>query len=225
MPLVHDPIRRLTSMPMPTTEAAWRRFLAQLALTIGFSKDQGTGAITVPDDTFLESRPTDEMVDVVGNLTGSGMLANAIEYESRPGVEARTVVQRIGDDGTGNDVRLVPVSKGANLGSAVVGSSPLTSSDAGADAEVTIAGFTVQFDFGTRAVSGGQITGLAYTTLYNIVLRGFSYATGAWTSATAETTDADTTDDENVFYVGSITTAAAAGPPTGGQGGGGHYDP
>jgi hypothetical protein len=218
----NDPAGKAFSAEM---ERWWQRVGAALGPALGYAYDKETEIITVPEDTDIEGRTGEPVGDIVQNLNVSGDIRDAMEFQARPGIQAKNFVQRIDGNGTGIDVRLIPVSKGANLGSAIVGASPLSSSDDGLDAEVTISGFTVQFDFGTLAVSGGQITGLAYTTLYNIVLRGFSYTDGSWSSATAETSDADTTDDENVFYVGSITTAAAAGPPTGGQGGGGHYDP
>jgi hypothetical protein len=188
---------QIALIPYPKSEREWQHAMRVLSERLGMAWD-GTTMI-VQDST---------------------------EIDSRPDAPVLTILQRIGDDGTGTDSRLNPVSRTSNLGSAIVGSSPLSAEDAGTDATVTGAAFQVQFDFDAPIdVAGFTIPGLAYSTKFFIYLTDFEYD-GSYTAALAVTASADLVDAPQNFYVGTITTPAALDPPTGGDGGGGgHYVP
>lgn len=98
--------------------------------------------------------------------------------------------------------------------------SVLTASDAGTDATITIANFTRFYDDGTSvAVIGGDITGLAYSTLYAVY---YDDATRASTTPTLVATTFTGTARHNFaagrHFVGTVTTPASGGAPaTGGD--------
>lgn len=106
--------------------------------------------------------------------------------------------------------------------------SVLTASDAGTDATITIANFTRFYDDGTSvAVTGGDITGLDYSTLYAVY---YDDATRASTTPTLVATTFTGTARHNFapgrHFVGTVTTPASGGavidggsfvPPGGGD--------
>ncbi|HZP22825.1 MAG TPA: hypothetical protein VFB04_05220 [Terriglobales bacterium] len=114
---------------------------------------------------------------------------------------------------------LQPVSA-ANRSSALVGGSPVTASDAGSNATISIAAFNMRFGFGTVGYNSGSITGLAYTTRYYVYCVDPFFRGGAVTYLATTSFDTVVSSSANV-YVDVITTPAAAGPPTGGGGSGG----
>jgi hypothetical protein len=100
----------------------------------------------------------------------------------------------------------------------VTGTPPIVSAiDAGADATITIAAHTRHYpqpDGSTVdvAVTGGSLTGLAYSTFYYIYYDDASRTGGAVTYHA--TTSADTAAQLGDRHtVGAVTTPAAAGPP------------
>lgn len=106
----------------------------------------------------------------------------------------------------------------------------VTAADVGTDATITIAAHTRRYGDGTTlAVSGGSLTGKAFSTLYAIY---YDDPTTADTTPTyvATTTlkDAQPNAASGRHYVDQITTPADGGPGTGGggyqpPGGGGPY--
>lgn len=105
----------------------------------------------------------------------------------------------------------------ASLTNSGVTPNPLTATDAGASATITIAGHTRVYGSGTSvAVTGGSLTGRAYSTLYYVYYDQVSRLGGAVTyaSTTSVTTAAQTGDRH---LVGKITTPAAAAPATTGN--------
>jgi hypothetical protein len=124
---------------------------------------------------------------------------------------------RLGDQRNGVAVWAV------NRTPAIANSSPLTSSDGGSTATVTIAAWNYQMGFGQVSYNSGSITGLSFETLYYVYAEDSSFAGGAVTYSA-------TTNAQNVvagngrIYVGSITTIANGAPP-GGGGGGGYKEP
>lgn len=104
-----------------------------------------------------------------------------------------------------------------NLTNSYPSANPLSASDAGANATVTIAGHNRIYGDGTSvAVTGGSLTALAYSTEYFVYYDDATRAGGAVTfvSTTSPTTAAQTGDRH---LVGSVTTPAAAAPPTTGE--------
>ncbi len=93
----------------------------------------------------------------------------------------------------------------------------LTGSDAGANATITISGHTRVYGNATSvSVTGGSVTGLAYSTLYYVYYDQASRAGGAVTyvATTSQTTAAQTGDRH---LVGQCLTPAAAAPNTDGD--------
>lgn len=105
----------------------------------------------------------------------------------------------------------------ASLTNSGVTPNPLTATDAGASATITIAGHTrVYGDGASVAVTGGSLTGRVYSTLYYVYYDQPSRVGGAVTyaSTTSAATAAQTGDRH---LVGSVTTPAAAAPATTGS--------
>jgi hypothetical protein len=100
----------------------------------------------------------------------------------------------------------------------------VTASDAGASATITISAHTRNYADGTSvAVTGGSVTGLAYSTQYYIYYDQASLAGGAVAyAATTVGPDAFTTDATGAHpdrhYVASAVTPAALGAPNTGAG-------
>lgn len=109
------------------------------------------------------------------------------------------------------------VTAQSNLVSSYPDGATLTATDAGANVTVAISAHDrVYADGTTVAVSGGNVTGLSYSTLYFIYYDDPTRAGGSVTFAatTSETTAAQTGDRH---LIGSVTTPAAAAPPTNGD--------
>lgn len=104
-----------------------------------------------------------------------------------------------------------------NLTNSYPSTNPLSATDAGANATITIAGHNRIYGDGTTvAITGGSLTALAYSTEYFVYYDDPTRAGGAVTfvSTTSATTAAQTGDRH---LVGSVTTPAAAAPPTTGE--------
>lgn len=97
---------------------------------------------------------------------------------------------------------------------------PLTAVDAGSNASIDIAAFTMRVAGNDVAVSGGSITGLAYETLYYIYYSDPSYSGGA-VSYQYSTSKFAATDGSSLFFVGSIVTPIHGGNSTVGNNDGG----
>lgn len=93
----------------------------------------------------------------------------------------------------------------------------ITATDIGASVTITISAHTRVYGDGTSvAVTGGTVTGLAYSTVYYIYYDQPSRAGGAVTylSTTTQATAAQTADRHSL---GAVTTPAAAAPPATGR--------
>jgi hypothetical protein len=135
-------------------------------------------------------------------------------------VTVPTLFTYIGDTGQAASQRLLnQISVGGK--NSTQSTQPLTATDAGADASISIASHNVQFGFGTVAYNSGTITGLAFSTVYYVYTDDPTYAGGAVTYLA--TTNANTpTANSGRYYVGKVTTPAnGAGDTGGGYGGGG----
>jgi hypothetical protein len=98
---------------------------------------------------------------------------------------------------------------------------PLTATDAGSNATVNIASFTMRTSSkGDISVNSGSITVLSYSTLYYIYYDDATLAGGAVTFI-ATTTKVTAINGSGRFFVGSIVTPAATAPNTTGNGDGG----
>ncbi len=98
---------------------------------------------------------------------------------------------------------------------------PLTATDAGSNATVNIASFTMRTSSkGDISINSGSITALSYSTLYYIYYDDATLAGGAVTYA-ATTTKTTAINGSGRFFVGSIVTPAATAPNTTGNNDGG----
>jgi hypothetical protein len=123
-----------------------------------------------------------------------------------------------------------------NLGSLVDGSSryaatgstltyrpltnPLSSSDAGASATISIASFTLRTPKGDISVNSGSITSLSYSTLFYVFYDDAALAGGSVTFNTSATKSTAMSGSAR-FFIGSIVTPAATAPNTVGNNDGG----
>jgi len=98
---------------------------------------------------------------------------------------------------------------------------PLTAADVGSDTTITIAAHTNFVGDATGiAYSAGSITGLAFSTAFQVFADDPNFAGGAVTYV-ATTDLTDTTKANGRYWVGEITTPDDGGGGTGGTGGGG----
>lgn len=108
------------------------------------------------------------------------------------------------------------VGRAAILGSFSIPTMILTATDAGADVTITVASHVRRYgDTSELAVTGGSLTGKAYSTTYAIYYDDETRADAAPTFVA--TTDLETAQHNYVagrHYVGTVTTPAAAGGPT-----------
>lgn len=102
----------------------------------------------------------------------------------------------------------------SNLVNSYVTGCTVTAADAGANTTITISGHTRVYGDGTSvSVTGGTVTGLAYSTGYSVYYVQASRAGGAVTYL-ATTTPATAAQTGDTHLVGGITTPAAAAPST-----------
>lgn len=119
-----------------------------------------------------------------------------------------------------SDQRLLPLVNASNKLS-TQSAQPLTASQGGSVATISVAAHSVQFGFGTVAYNAGSITGLSLSTVYYVYVDDPDYEGGAVTYL-ATTNPLTVTAGNGRYYVGKVTTPAVAGPPaSGGWGGGG----
>lgn len=175
------------------------------------------------EDTLQIASRAEALKDIVSNINGSGHLTDAIKLATRD-VAVIDVLQYLSDNGRATDSRLINPSVVANIGALIDGSSPLSAIDAGTDATISIASFTMKFDFGDLNYNAGSITGLTYSTKYYVYADDADYSGGTVTYA-ANLSSSTVVASSDYIYIGTITTPAASGGPTSGAGGGGYYEP
>ena len=100
-------------------------------------------------------------------------------------------------------------------------SNPLTATDAGSNATVSIASFTMRTSSkGDISINSGSVTALSYGTLYYIYYDDSTLAGGA-VSFNATTTQSTALNGAGRFFVGSIITPVSGAPATTGNNDGG----
>jgi hypothetical protein len=100
-------------------------------------------------------------------------------------------------------------------------SNPLTSTDAGGSAKISVAAFVMRTSSkGDISINSGSVTGLSYDTLYYVYYDDSTLAGGSPTYH-ATTTKTDAINGSGRFFVGSIMTAVSTGPQTLGNSDGG----
>lgn len=110
----------------------------------------------------------------------------------------------------------LPMVATGNLSSVQDDSTPLSASDAGASATISVAAHSLDMSTGPVSYNAGSITGLAYSTKYFVYCVDAAYAGGAVTYL-ASTDATDIVANVGSYYVGQITTGtqAAAGSISG----------
>lgn len=121
-----------------------------------------------------------------------------------------------------NQTSLPPVNVAGAL--TVVSNNPLTATDNGASAKITVAAHTRHFGHGNVSYNSGVITGLAFSSKYYVYCDDKGLRGGAMTYI-ATTSKTDVADNVNRVYVGEITTPADGGGGGSGGGGGGGLIP
>jgi hypothetical protein len=102
----------------------------------------------------------------------------------------------------------LPMVNTGNLRSIQDTASPLTASDGGGTATITIAAHGLDMSAGLVSYNSGALTGLAFSTKYYIYAVDAAYAGGAVTYlSTTDSTDLVT--DVGTYYVGQVTTGIA----------------
>jgi hypothetical protein len=121
-----------------------------------------------------------------------------------------TTIDGLGEmPGTVPSERSVQMVNTGNRGSFQDAATPLSASDGGASATISIAAHGLDMPSGTVSYNSGSITGLAYSTVYYVYCVDPTYAGGAVTYLAATST---TSVVANVgsYYVGKITTGTQA---------------
>ena len=103
----------------------------------------------------------------------------------------------------------LPMVNTGNAASIQDTTTPLSSTDAGASATISIAAHGLNMSVGSVAYSSGSITGLAYSTLYYVYALDPTYAGGAVTYL-ATTTKINLVNDVGTYFIDSITTSNVA---------------
>jgi hypothetical protein len=99
-------------------------------------------------------------------------------------------------------------------------SNPLTATDAGSSATVSVAAFTMRVaGKGDIAVSSGSVSALSYSTVYYIYYDDPSFSGGSVTFS-ATTTKENALSNSGRFFVGSILTPSSGGSTVGNNDGG-----
>jgi hypothetical protein len=110
----------------------------------------------------------------------------------------------------------------ASVLSYVPTSNPLSATDAGSSATVSIASFTLQTSSkGSVSYNSGAITGLNYSTQYYVVLSDPSLSGGTVTYSAYTSKSSALAAGAGYFFIGSIVTPAATAPNTVGNNDGG----
>lgn len=166
---------------------------------------------------------------VEGNITDlSDVLAQVVAAQSAADAAAADAASAQTTANTANTTANTVQRDDSIADSWVSPGTPLSATDAGANATITIAAHTRKYNDATSvSVNGGSLTGRSYSTLYYIYYDQTSRAGGAVTyqSATNPNT-ALAGAAAGRHYVGKITTPAAGGggttgtynPPSGGGG-------
>jgi hypothetical protein len=99
-------------------------------------------------------------------------------------------------------------------------SNPITATDAGSNATVSIASHTMRVGGSSISNNSGSVSGLSYGTLYYIFYDDANFAGGAVTYQSTTTKETALNGDSR-FFVGSVTTPPATGADTMGNNDGG----
>jgi hypothetical protein len=101
-------------------------------------------------------------------------------------------------------------------------SNPLTSTDAGGSATISVAALVLRTsNKGDISYNSGSVTGLSYGTLYYVFISSDPTLAGGSPTYAASTTKTDAINGSGRLFIGSIVTAVSGGPATNGNNDGG----
>ena len=146
---------------------------------------------------------------LVVNSDGTTTAKAGMGIDGRSGSSLPTVLQRIANNGSAADSRLINPVNYANRNSVQSSSTILTSTSTASSSTINVAAHTVKFDWGTVSYGSGSISGLTPATDYLVYADDTSPPTGGAVSYVA-TTDPANLIAKGRYYVGSITTAIAS---------------
>ena len=153
-------------------------------------------------------------------FTADAKRTNAEALESGGNVATDKVVEVSIKDQEIVQKKLKQVSIGSFNSTPQGSSSPLTATDAGSNATIDIAAFTMQYGFGTVSFNSGSVTSLAFSGKFFVFASDPTYAGGAVTYVASLIPD-DSIDAEGLVLIGVVTTPANGAGDTSGGGGGG----
>ncbi len=167
----------------------------------------------------IETRVSDlEFEEAIAAAEAATTAAQAAADAAQTAADGADTAAAAAQDATDANARFLSISNSNVTGCTI------TATDAGANATVTISAHTRNYADGTSvAVTGGSVTGLAYSTQFFIYYDQTSLAGGAVTyAAVTSGPDAQPTaaggSAPDRHYVGSVVTPAAAGGPILGAG-------
>ncbi len=173
----------------------------------------GTGT---PDFTFIQwwNEFANQIEASVNNinaaLEAAGIAQAAADAAQAAANTAETAANNAQDAVDGVSNTLSVVDSGINI-------NPLSASDAGTDATITIAAHQRTYADGTTVdVDGSSLNGLAYETLYYIFYVDPSRLGGA-VSYQSTTVDSEAAQVGDRHLVGRVTTPASGAPPSTGD--------
>ncbi len=146
---------------------------------------------------------------LVVNSDGEVVVKSGTTIDGRTGSSLPTVLQRLGNNGTASDSRLINLVNYANRNSVQSADDILTSTSGASTSTINVAAHTVKFDYGTVSYGSGSISGLSTNTSYLIYADDTTPPTGGAVSYVATTNPSDLIATGR-YYVGTITTAIAA---------------
>lgn len=184
------------------------------------------------DATQALSDAVDALAAAVDAASDAAAAATAAATAATAAATAQTTATDAATDAAAaqSTADAVKLNHAINTGNTIPGE-VLTGTDAGSNATITIAAHTRRYgDKADVSVSGGSLTGRAYSTEYYVYYDQTSRAGGAVTyQSTTNWNTADPNKTAGRHFVGRVVTPAAAAPPTsGGSGapaGGGEVSP
>lgn len=145
----------------------------------------------------------------VANADGTITLKAGAGIDGRTGSSLPTVLQRLANNGTASDSRLINLVNYANRNSVQSADDILTSSSGASSSTISVAAHTVKFDYGTVSYGSGSIAGLNTATDYLVYADDTTPPAGGAVSYAATTNPSDLIATGR-YFVGTITTAIAA---------------
>jgi hypothetical protein len=181
---------------MPKTERDWVQYQNELAKWVLKVASFGDGTITTSTGTQVDG--LDEIPGAVH--LGDGSIKTTGEVQ----------VDGLGEmPGIVPSEQSLPMVSTGNVSSTQDTTTPLSASDGGASATISVASHGLDMSSGLVTYNAGSITGLAYSTKYYVYAIDPTYAGGAVTYL-ASTDKTDLVSNVGTYYVDTMTTGTQA---------------